>query len=622
LLLASPALKPLPAPSASRSPFSSPEKREVILCLLLAAVTLILYNPVNRHDFINFDDDRYITQNTHIRGLTAENIRWAFTTTAEANWHPLTWISHELDYQLFHLHAGGHHFTSLLFHAVNAILLFLLLSRGTGRVWPSLMVAALFAVHPLNVESIAWASERKNVLCTFFFLLNLWAYGWYVRRPSLVRYLAVAVLLAMGLMAKPMVITLPFVLLLLDYWPLNRIRNSSAETDNSAISQASFAKLALEKLPLLVLSATSAWITMIVQRGAMRTTQEFTLAVRLKNCVVAYSMYLWKAVWPTQLAILYPHPGNSLAVWKIAVSAAVLLAITGIVLRYRSQRYLLTGWLWFLGTLVPVIGVVQVGFQSMADRYAYIPLIGVFVMAVWAASDLAQHWKLNPAWSAAPAIVILLALSWTAHRQLGYWDSGIDLWTHTLAVNPDNFIAHDNLGDALLMQGKPDEAYAQFQMAADVTPRDPWCHGNMGAYLQERGRLPEAIEQYELTLRLSTDPTMLSLTHANLGSAYRDLGMESAALENYNEAIRINPSQFTAYFGRGELFEKQGKLADAIRDFSKSLDLQPTAQGSLFLGQTLAQVGRSDEARTAFEQAIKISPDSKYAQQAAEALGR
>jgi protein O-mannosyl-transferase len=621
-LLASPALKPLPTPSASRSPFSSPEKRDVIFCLLLAAVTLILYNPVNRHDFINFDDDRYITQNPHIRGLTIENIRWAFTTTAEANWHPLTWISHELDYQLFHLHAGGHHFTSLLFHAVNAILLFLLLSRATGCVWPSLIVAALFAVHPLNVESIAWASERKNVLCTFFFLLNLWTYGWYVRRPGFGRYLAVAALFAMGLMAKPMVITLPFVLLLLDYWPLNRIRSTVDAGASPAIPHASFGKLVLEKLPLLALSAGSAWITMIVQRGAMRTTQEFTIAVRLKNSVVAYSTYLWKAVWPTQLAILYPHPGSSLAVWKIAVSAVILLAITGVVLRYHSRRYLLTGWLWFLGTLVPVIGVVQVGFQSMADRYAYIPLIGVFVMAVWAASDLAQHWKLNPTWSAAPALVILLALSWTARRQLGYWDSGIDLWTHTLAVNPDNFIAHDNLGDALLMQGKPDEAYAQFQLAADVTPRDPWCHGNMGAYLQERGRLPEAIEQYELTIRLSTDPFMLALTHANLGSAYRDLGMDSAALDNYNEAIRINPSQFNAYFGRGELFEKQGRLADAIRDFSKAIDLQPTAQGYLALGQALAQAGRSAEARTGFEQAIKISPDSKYAQQAAEALGR
>jgi protein O-mannosyl-transferase len=622
LLLASPALKPLSTPSVSRGPFSSPERREVVLCLFLAAVTLILYNPVNRHDFINFDDDHYITQNPHIRGLTIENIRWAFTSTAEANWHPLTWISHEIDYQLFHLHAGGHHFISLLFHAANAILLFLLLSRGTGRVWPSLMVAALFAVHPLNVESVAWAAERKNVLCTFFFLLNLWAYGWYVRRPNVGRYLVVAALFAMGLMAKPMVITLPFVLLLLDYWPLNRIRNSSNATATSETPQVSFGKLALEKLPLLALSAASAWITMIVQRGAMRTTQEFTFAVRLKNSVVAYCMYLWKALWPSQLAVLYAHPGNSLAVWKIAVSIAVLLAITGVVLCYRPRRYLLTGWLWFLGTLVPVIGVVQVGFQSMADRYAYIPLIGVFVMAVWTASDLAQHWKLKPAWSAVAAVVILLALSWTARRQLGYWDSGIELWTHTLQVNPDNFIAHDNLGDALLVQGKRDEAYAQFQLAADVTPRDPWCHGNMGAYLQERGRLPEAIEQYQLTIQLSRDPFMLALTYANMGSAYRDLGMENDALASYNEAIRINPNQFNAYFGRGELFEKQGKLTDAIRDFSKSLDLQPTAQGYLVLGQALAQAGRRDEARTAFEQAIKTSPDSKEAQQAAVALGR
>ena len=585
---------------------------------------MLLYNPVNRHPFINYDDDRYVVQNTHIRGLSWETIRWAFTTTAEANWHPLTWISHALDYQLFHLNAAGHHLDSLLLHAVNVVLLFLLLQGATKRVGRSLLVAALFAVHPLNVESVAWVAERKNLLCTFFFFLALWAYGWYVQKPNWRRYLAVAGLFAMGLMSKPMVITLPFVLLLLDYWPLGRIQGAppSALRDQQWIPQAPLTKLFLEKVPLLALSAASAWVTMYAQQagGAVRSVAQFPLGIRLENSIVAYAAYLWKMIWPAHLAVLYPHAGDSLPGWQVGLGIVVLLGISALALRYRSQRYLTTGWLWFLGTLVPVIGLVQVGYQSMADRYTYIPLIGVFVMLVWGVAELADYRELGLAWRLVPAAVILVSLSWAARRQLSYWDSGLDLWSHTLAVNPKNFIAEDNLGDSLLTAGKPDEAYTHFQRAAEIMPRDPWSHGNMGAYLQQQGRLQEAIAEYRTTLSLSRDRIMVALTNANLGSAYRDLGDDKDALESYNEAIDINPYQANAYFGRAVLYRKQGKLAEAIRDFSKAVELQPTAEGYVRLGQVLAQAQRWEEARAAIDQALKISPESAEAQQAAAAL--
>ena len=585
---------------------------------------MLLYNPVNRHPFINYDDDRYIVQNTHIRGLSWETIRWAFTTTAEANWHPLTWISHALDYQLFHLNAGGHHLDSLVLHAVNVVLLFLLLQSATKRVGRSLLVAALFAVHPLNVESVAWVAERKNLLCTFFFFLALWAYGWYVQKPNWRRYLAVAALFAMGLMSKPMVITLPFVLLLLDYWPLGRIQGTptTALPDQQSIPQAPLTKLFLEKVPLLALSAASAWITMYAQQagGAVRSAGQFPLSIRVENSIVAYAAYLWKMIWPAHLAVLYPHAGNSLPGWQIGLGSVVLLGISALALRYRSQRYLTTGWLWFLGTLVPVIGLVQVGYQSMADRYTYIPLIGIFVMLVWGLAELADHRKLGLAWRLVPAAVMLLSLSGAARRQLSYWDSGLDLWSHTLAVNPNNFIAEDNLGDSLLTAGKPDEAYTHFRRAAEIMPRDPWSHGNMGAYLQQQGRLQEAIAEYRTTLSLSRDRVMIALTNANLGSAYRDLGDDKDALESYNEAIDINPYQANAYFGRAVLYRKQGKLAEAIRDFSKAVELQPTAEGYVRLGQVLAQAQRREEALAAIDQALKISPESAEAQQAAAAL--
>ena len=379
-------------------------------------------------------------------------------------------------------------------------------------------MAALFALHPINVESVAWVAERKNVLCTMFFFLTLWAYGWYARKPDWKRYLAVAALFAAGLASKPMVITLPFVLLLLDYWPLERVRGAHDESDRTATLP--WSRLVIEKLPLLALSAASAVITMQAQQagGAVRTTSEVSFGSRIANAIWAYAMYLWKMIWPARLAPLYPHPGDSLAAWQVVVAAAILLAITAMAWRLRTRRYLLVGWLWFLGTLVPVIGLVQVGDAAMADRYAYIPLIGIFVMIAFGVADWAKSRQYG-FWPAVPAALILAALAFTTHRQIDYWQSSVDLWSHTLAVTENNFIAEDNLGGALILEDKEEEAHPHFEAAARINPKDPMSRSNLGIYFQTHNQMREAIAQYEAAVHLTTDPGFLAQTYANLGAA-------------------------------------------------------------------------------------------------------
>jgi tetratricopeptide (TPR) repeat protein len=579
----------------------------MIACLLLAAVTLTLYNPVNRHLFVNYDDDRYVTENQHIRqGLTAETLKWALTSTEQANWHPLTWMSHALDVSLFRLNPAGHHFTSILLHAGNAILLFLLLIWSTKRMGPSLLVAALFALHPINVESVAWVAERKNVLCTIFFFLTLWAYGWYVQRPGWKRYLAVALLFAAGLASKPMVITLPFILLLLDYWPLVRAR--------------SWFRLLVEKLPLLVLSAGSALITMRVQQagGAVRT---LGFTTRLANAFYAYAMYLWKMVWPARLAPMYPHPGNSLNAWPAVLATLVLIAITLAMWRFRERRYLLTGWLWFLGTLVPVIGLVQVGDAAMADRYAYIPLIGIFVMIAFGAADLVERVKAG-VWPAIPAAVALIAFAVMTHRQIDFWQSNTELWTHTLAVTQNNFIAEDNLGGALILEGKEDEAQRHFAAAARINPRDAMSRSNLGTYFQTHNRPREAVAEYESAVVLTSDPGLLAQTYADLGAADRALGEDAQARESFVRALRLNPNQSNAWLGLGLLARKVGNTTEAVNDLSRSLELKPTPQGYFELGQALAQSGRIPEALDSYRRALQLAPDFSEAQKAVDALQR
>ena len=602
--------------------FASTQKRNQIACLLLVVLTLALYNPVNRHPFVNYDDDRYVTENAHVRqGLTLHTIAWALTSTEQANWHPLTWMSHALDFSLFGLNAAGHHFTSVLLHAINVVLLFLFLTQTTTRFGPSLFAAMSFAIHPINVESVAWIAERKNLLCTTFFLLTLLAYMWYTQRPDWKRYLVVVALFIAALASKPMVITLPFVLLLLDYWPLRRIQGDG-KNDGTDV-RFSWSSLVLEKLPLLTISAASAVLAIEAQKsgGAMRSVEQFPFGVRLANAIFAYTMYLWKMIWPARLAPLYPHPGNSLAGWQLAAAAVVLTAISVVVIKLRAHIYLLVGWLWYLGTLVPVLGLVQVGDAAMADRYAYIPLIGIFIVIAFGAADYAKERNLrrSPV-SIGAALLIVLALA--THRQITYWQSSEALWAHTLDVTRNNFIAEDNLGGALITEGREEDAYPHFVMAARINPKDPMSRNNLGAYLQTHHKTQEAIAQYEAAIALTSDPGLLGQTYANLGAAYRALGDDDSAHKDFEQALHFNPNQFNAWLGLGALAEKQGNIEQAISDFSRSIDARPTAQAYFELGRAYAQTGRSPQAIAAYQQALKISPGFVDAQQGLDTLQR
>ncbi len=607
--------EPLVSPSAP--PFTALDTRGFILSLLLIAFTLGLYNPVTHFSFINYDDNRYVSDNPHVQaGLTWSTVKWAFTTFDYANWHPLTWMSHALDCQLFHLNPAGHHFTSILLHGVNVVLLFLLLLWSTRRIGPSFIVAALFALHPINVESVAWIAERKNVLSTTFFLLSLGAYGWYALKPEWKRYSVVTVLLACGLASKPMLVTAPFVLLLLDYWPLQRIQGWTAPPSVLPVQQAPAGRLFLEKLPLLVLAGASSVITVLAQKasGAVGTSP-FPFSSRLQNAIYSYAMYLRKAVWPSDLTVFYPFAGQSLSIWRIALASAFLVAATAIVIKFRSRGYLLAGWLWFLGTLVPVIGVIQVGSQAMADRYAYIPLIGIFVMIVWTAADWAKEKELAIATQLIPAICLLVALSLATYRQVGYWRSNLDLWTHALAVTQHNFIAEVNLGQALTQLNRADEAYPLFVRAAQDAPNDPGARMNIGTYLYQHGRQAEALQQYEMAAQLGSEPGLLATIYTNLGSVYSDSGDFAKSKESFEQALRLNPDEASAWAGIAFLLQKQGKLEEAIPAFARFAELQPSGQNFMQLARVLAQTNHRAEAIAAYRRAVSLDPSLAMGQQ-------
>jgi tetratricopeptide (TPR) repeat protein len=618
--------------------FRSPGQRKLVLGLLLVVVTLALYNPVSRNGFVNFDDDRYVTDNPQVRaGLRSSTISWAFTTLDLANWHPLTWLSHALDCQLFQLNPVGHHYTSLLLHASNALLLFLILQWFTGYTARSLMVAALFAVHPLNVESVAWVAERKNVLCMLFFLLALAAYGWYVRQPTVARYLAVALLFAMGLMSKPMVITLPIVLLLLDYWPLGRT-HFSANVESRDEASPRFAastqpvwRLCLEKVPLLLLSAGSAIVTMLAQRagGAVLTSAERSPLLRLENVIVCYVLNIKKVFWPSHLAALYPYP-HTLPAWQVAASALFLVAVTCAVLKYREHRYLVVGWFWYLGTMVPMIGLIQVGNQAMADRYAYLPLIGLFIMIVWAAADCASARQLSANYLATAGLVTLLALSAVTRIQLSYWHDDFSLWSHALAVTQHNYVAENNLAIALTKQGRLDDAIILFRAASALEPGDAVSQLNLGIYAQQHGDFQQAAARYANVLRLATDAQIRASAYANLGTVYFALRDYPQAQQNFDSATKLKRVFPVALLDMGLIAQKSAQKAVQRTDeddwnraagyFAQFVALEPSDVGYLLLANALRQAGRPDDANLAYQQAQRVSNDIAVAQQRAAQL--
>jgi tetratricopeptide (TPR) repeat protein len=573
--------------------------RNVATCLLIIGVVAALYAPAFGNPFSDYDDDYYVTENPHVRaGLSWQTVGWAFSSGENANWHPLTWISHELDVELFGMRPGGHHATSVLLHALNAVLLFALVLLATGRFGPSLLLALLFGIHPINVESAAWVAERKNVLSTFFFFLTLGAYGWYVRGPSSRRYAVVLLFYACGLMSKPMLVTLPFVLLLLDYWPLERIRDKN-----------SFLSRIQEKLPLFPLSFVSCVITYETQRAghAFHPATQFPLSVRLENAILAYAVYLWRAVWPAGLAVFYPHPGRNISGLQIGISVCALSLITLFIALKRQRKYLLMGWLWFLGTMIPVIGIVQVGDQAMADRYAYIPLIGVFLAILFLLADYLPALKLPKIVIGGLAATVLMAYSFASVRQIGYWSSSEDLWTHALAVTANNSLAHRKLGWDRLSSGDPEGALEHFRWAAEISPNDPTNHVNLGLCLDGNHEREAAIAEFRKAISLTSDPEQLASAYTDLGVDLDRSGHAAEARDSYNHALQFNPRMFNTYFDRGLLFEKQGQMELAIQDYQRAVQLQPSVQGYLQLSHALQQLNRVPEAQLYYEKARRLA---------------
>lgn len=610
--------QPVKATPDSAGLFSSPQKRTVVLCLLLVAATLAVYNPVNRNAFVNFDDDHYITGNPHVlAGLNWETVKWAFTNYYEANWHPLTWISHALDVQLFGLNPVGHHYTNIVFHALNAVLLFLLLQSAAGFTWRSLMVAALFALHPVNVESVAWASERKNVLSMMFLLLAFQAYGWYARRPAAGRYALVAGLFACGLMSKPQVITLPFLLLLWDYWPLGRYASAAGRQIANASA------LLLEKVPLFLMSLASAVVTMRAQKagGAIHSAIIYPFHLRLENAIVSYLRYLAKAFWPTQLSPLYPHPLDLLRFWQVIASAIFLLLSIVLVIRNRRHGYLVTGWFWFLGALVPMIGLVQVGEQAMADRYAYLPFVGLFVMLCWGVGEWTENRKISPVWLAVLSLAVIAVFGVLTYRQIGYWRDSETLWSYALRVTSvRSYKAHFNLAVTYDAEGRYDEAVQQFREAIDPRDDDPRIHLGLGIYDQRHGHAQEAIEEFKTALRLSPDDPLGADALSNLGSAYQQIHDYTRAKESFAAALRLNPNQAVAMVGMGLLAQKSGDLEQAIAEYSHAMSIEPTAVGYVLLARALQQAGHPAEAQAALDKARPLTNDFDQAQQTANEL--
>jgi len=581
----------------------------LLICLLIIFSTLAVYWQVKDYDFVDYDDGKYVAENAHVQqGLTSEGLVWAFTTHLASNWHPLTWLSHMLDIELFGLNPGRQHLVNLFFHILNSLLLFAVLHKMTGAPWRSGIAAALFALHPLHVESVAWIAERKDVLSTFFGMLTLWAYARYALRPTIGRYLPVLVFLALALMAKPMMVTLPFVLLLLDYWPLKRF---GAAGSQAAVKGRRHPPLrpVREKTPLFVLVAISSFVTYGVQQqsGALRPLEAVPLGVRVFNALVSYVKYLEKIFWPVDLAVLYPYP-TALDWWKGAAALLLLSALSIASVRMlRKRSYVAVGWFWFLGTLVPVIGLVQVGIQAMADRYTYFPSIGIFVVVVWGAADLGSKIPRAKMVLATAAAATLLLLAGAALNQVRYWQNSGTLFEHALAVTADNWLPHYNLACYLEKKGQNDAAAAQYLKTIRLKPDYEPAYNNLGLIIQEQGRLEEAERYFKAALDLNPD---FEKARNNLGLTFEKEGRLDEAIEQYREALRIMPAYENAHFNLANSLHKKGLLDEAIMEYMTAIRLKPgDAAARNNLGIALFRKGDIDGAIEQFQAAVRMDPD-------------
>jgi len=623
----SPSLAEEVAPALPSTPslFQSPGRQAFILGLVLVVASLALYSPVGRHPFVNYDDGQYVADNAHVRnGLSRESVKWAFTSYEESNWHPLTWLSHMLDCQLFGLNPAGPHMVNAVLHALNVVLLFWVLYGATGLVWRSFMAAALFGLHPINVESVAWVAERKNLLSLFFFLLALGAYRWYASKPQIRRYAVVALLFALGLMAKPQVITFPFVLLLWDYWPLRRAASLDDQRDIIArqrLVPKPLYGLVLDKLPLFAMCVVSSILTLRAQTaaGAVTSFSRYSLAIRLENAVVSYTGYLGKAIWPSRLALMYPYQPASLTKLHIVLSLFLLILIT-VGITVPRKPYLTVGWLWFLGTMVPMIGLIQVGVQSMADRYAYLPFIGLFIAICWGTADFAEKRSVTFNRLAAASALLLTALAFVSHRQIDYWSGNLALWSHAAAVTTGNFVAEDGIGNSLLEQGELERSMPHFQAAAAIRPSDPISNSNLAFYKMQHRDLSGALAMYKTVIENTSDERSRANAFINMGNIDNELGNLNGARENFQAAVNLRPRNARGWIGLGVVTQKSGDYNAAVQAYAHAVAVQPTDLTYLLLAGALKQSGQAEAAAAAMQTAKHLSQNFAQTQEFVDKL--
>lgn len=620
----------------------------VLICVLLTIITLSVYWQVIGYNFIAFDDSTYVVNNDIVKqGISFDGVRRAFSEVYAGNWHPMTWISHMLDVQFFGINPGMHHLTNLIFHILNTILLFLVLDRMTGAMWRSALVAGLFAIHPLHVESVVWISERKDVLSTFFWILTMMGYHYYILKRTLWRYLIVVLFYVLGLLSKPMLMTLPFVLLLLDYWPLNRLgalqkgENKSGHSTGimgSSNRCSSLSVLIIEKIPLIVFAMISCCVTFYAQKsgGAMRTIAVIGMAPRIVNAINTYIAYLGKTLCPVNLAIFYPYPDTFNPLWVILCALLLLFISAFVLFSVRRFPYLAVGWFWYLGTLIPVIGIVQVGDQAMADRYTYIPLVGIFLMIVWGLGDLFAKWHYKKVFLEVVTVIVFTLLIVFTWLQIGFWKNNETLFRHTLAVTENNYLAHGILGKVLISQGNVDGAIKEYKEAIRINPYYYLAYFRLGQMFTKKKEDGKAIEYYSKGLEIKPDDI---LAHNYLGDLLVKMGKTDEAISRYNDSLRINPHQPVVYNNLGNIYLLKGNTEKAIEcyqyavneksDYSKAIInlknarmiqsvqelLKANPQNSALhtkLGNIYSQMGGYDEAIAQYQKAISIQP--KYIQ--------
>lgn len=602
---------------------ASDKYRVPFICLALACVTLAVYWQVLSCEFITFDDPHYVTDNQYIRtGFTLSNIKWAFTPAVFGYWHPLTWLSHMLDCHLFGASPLMHHLVNLLIHIANSLLLFLVFKRMTGAVFSSAFVAAVFALHPLNVESVAWVTERKNVLSTLFWLLTMWVYTDYVRRGGLLRYSVALLLFALGLLAKPMLVTLPFVLLLLDYWPFERFRperdfdeigkdnDKGGESSVSEYRRPVLARLILEKVPFFALSLISAYLSSLSVRrlGINISTALVPVRLRIANALTSYMSYIGKMLWPRKLAVFYPYPDN-VPLWQAIGALLALICISVLMIWvFRNRRYPAVGWLWYLGALIPVSGLVQAGlWPAMADRWAYVPLVGLFTIIAWGVPDLLAKLRHRNVVLGMAALMVLLALSVCTALQLRHWRSSIALFQHTIEVTEDNYQAHFSMIKPLRQQGRTAEAIEHGYKALKINPNYPSTHNSLGAVLIDSGELDKAIAHLRRALRLKPD---FPAAHVNLGAALVKQGDLEKATQHFYKALQLKTNSFGAHINLATVFTQQGEIEKAIEHYTEAVRIKPDfADGHNSLGYALVRLGKFDDAVKHYLQALQIKPD-------------